>query len=120
MNKLTAVDSNSADIIRGASSNEGANAQGSYSFQCFDSEGNLKWEDTISNLVTTVGKNLALDTFLAGSAYTANVFLGLISSVSYTTGAAVGDTMASHGGWFEVSGTTYFPTVAARRRLGTT
>jgi hypothetical protein len=59
-----------------------------------------KWADTVHNLVTTVGKNDLLDKYLAGSAYTAAWFLGLISSVSYTAVAAA-DTMASHAGWLE-------------------
>jgi len=42
-----------------------------------------------------------LDKHLAGSAYTAAWYVGLISSTSYTTGAAVTDTAASHGGWIE-------------------
>lgn len=61
----------------------------------------LKWKDSIENVVTTVGKNNMLDNHLAGSSYTAAWFMGLISSVSYTTGPAAGDTMASHGGWTE-------------------
>jgi hypothetical protein len=56
------------------------------------------------NLVTTVGKNYLLDNGLAGSAYTAAFFLGLISSTSYTAVAA-GDTMASHAGWLEAGAT---------------
>lgn len=61
----------------------------------------VKWVQPIDNLVTTVGKNNLLDNHLAGSAYTAAWYAGLISSTSYTTGAAVGDTSASHGGWAE-------------------
>lgn len=61
----------------------------------------LKWQDRIKNLVTTVGKNDALDKHLAGSAYTAAWYMGLISSTSYTTGPAAGDTSSSHGGWAE-------------------
>jgi len=61
----------------------------------------LKWKETIENVVTTVGKNNMLDNHLAGSAYTAAWFMGLISNVSYTTGPAAGDTMATHGGWTE-------------------
>jgi hypothetical protein len=38
---------------------------------------------------------------MAGSAYTAAWYIGLISSTSYTTGPAVGDTASSHGGWTE-------------------
>ena len=61
----------------------------------------VKWVDTIHNLVTTAGKNDALDKYLAGSAYTAAWYLGLISSTSYTTGPNVADTAASHSGWTE-------------------
>lgn len=62
-----------------------------------------KW--SFENLVTTAGKNFLLDTFLAGSAYTAAWFLGLISSVSYGAGPATGDTMSSHSGWTEAGPT---------------
>jgi hypothetical protein len=42
--------------------------QGSYHAVCYDAQGNVKWEDDIKNLVTTVGKNLTLDTILGNSA----------------------------------------------------
>lgn len=61
----------------------------------------LKWKDDFKNLVTTVGGNSMLDNFLAGSNYTATWYMGLISLASYTTGPALTDTMASHGGWAE-------------------
>lgn len=68
----------------------------------------LAWGAQAENTVCTVGKNLALDTFLAGSAYSATgPFLGLISSVSFSATAAA-DTMASHAGWLE-AGTTNAP-----------
>lgn len=74
---------------------------GFYTIQCHDADGNLKWEDDIDNLVTTVGANLALDTLLAGSAYSiTGPYLGLISSSSYST-IVIADTMASHAGWLE-------------------
>lgn len=77
-----------------------------------------KWagEAPAHNLVTTVGKNLLLDTLLSGSGYTTTgPYLGLISNVSYTTGPAAGDTMASHGGWTEAGGTNA-PTYTAPRK----
>ena len=60
-----------------------------------------KWQDVAVNLVVTVGKNSLLDTFFAGSAYTAamNMFLIGTGTVSAT------DIMASHGVWLEVGGT---------------
>lgn len=63
-----------------------------------------KWADQFENIVTTVGKNLALDTFLAGSAYTVvGPYIGLINTNA--SAAVIGDTMASHAGWLEVGGT---------------
>ena len=78
-------------------------------------DGKLKWRDTIENVVATVGKNLALDTFLAGAAYTVTgPYMGLISSTSYSAVAA-GDTMASHAGWLEAGGANA-PTYTGNRK----
>ena len=60
-----------------------------------------KW--SYLNLVVTGGRNDWLDKWLAGSAYTAAWYLGLISSVGWTNVVA-GDTMASHAGWTEFVG----------------
>jgi hypothetical protein len=88
---------------------------GTYEVECVDSDGNVKWTDVIYNTVVTVGKNLALDTFLAGSSYTVvGPYMGLISSVSYSTIAAA-DTMASHGGWTE-AGNANAPTYSGNRK----
>lgn len=92
-----------ATVIRGAQHMEEVNVTGKYVAQCFDVHGNLKWEESFDNLVTTQGKNHLLDTYLAGSSYSAKVFLGLISSTGYTAVAA-GDTANSHTGWAEFSG----------------
>lgn len=74
-----------------------------------------KWLEEIENTVVTVGKNLALDTFLAGSAYTVTgPFMGLISSVGYSAIAAA-DTMSSHAGWTE-AGSTNAPTFTSPRK----
>ncbi len=78
-------------------------------------EGEIIWEDEFENTVVTVGKNLALDTFLAGSAYTVTgPFLGLISSVGYSAISAA-DTMSSHAGWTE-AGNANAPTYTAPRK----
>jgi hypothetical protein len=91
-------------------------AKGRYVVECIGADGKLKWRDTIENVVTTVGKNLALDTILAGSGYTVvGPYMGLISSVSYGAGPVAADTMSSHGGWTE-AGNANAPTYTAPRK----
>jgi hypothetical protein len=104
-----------ASVIRGSGLGESVDAQGRYEIECIGADGTLKWRATIENVVATVGKNLALDTFLAGSAYTVTgPYMGLISSVSYT-GVSAGDTMASHAGWLEAGGANA-PTYSGNRK----
>lgn len=104
-----------ASVIRGAGQEEVLQLKGRYEVECIGPDGKLKWRDVIENVVATVGKNLALDTFLAGAAYTVTgPFLGLISSTSFTAVAAA-DTMASHGGWLE-AGNANAPTYTAPRK----
>lgn len=104
-----------ASVIRGSGLDEGAEAHGRYEIECIGADGRLKWREVIDNVVVTVGKNLALDTFLAGSGYTVvGPYMGLISSVSYSTVLA-GDTMASHPGWLEAGGATA-PTYSGNRK----
>jgi hypothetical protein len=71
-------------------------------YQAFDAEGNLKWSEETHNLVTNQGKNDILDKYFKGSSYTAAWFLGLKG----TGTIAAGDTLASHGGWTEITGYT--------------
>ena len=88
---------------------------GTYHAVCRDSAGNIKWVEDFDNLVTTAGKNFALDTYLAGSSYTVTgPYMGLISSVSWSAVAA-GDTMSSHSGWLE-GGNAHAPTYSSNRK----
>lgn len=97
------TDTNKASLSKVASAIEGAYLEGFYSLECRDASGKLKWTDTVENLVVNVGKNLALDTILAGSAYTVvGPFMGLASST--VASATATDTMASKTGWTEVGG----------------
>lgn len=73
-----------------------------------------KWTDEFDNVVTTLGKNFALDTFLAGSSYSVvGPYIGLINSTA--SAAAAADTMASHSGWLEVGGANA-PTYTGTRK----
>jgi len=92
---------------------EKAGVIGVYNVQCIGPDGKVKWEDTADNIVTNVGKDLALDTFLAGSAYTAAVYMGLANSSAASCTAT--DTMASKTTWLEVGGANA-PTYTSPRK----
>jgi len=82
-----------ATLQANASIPEGMSAEGHYHVECRDAQGNLKWEEEFPNLVVAVGKQLMLNTLLAGSAYTTvGPFLGLIGN---STTFAAADTMTS-------------------------
>jgi len=83
-----------------AAGTESVGIEGAYHVVCRDAEGNVKWEEGFPNLVNAVGKQLMLNTLLAGSSYTTvGPFLGLITGATPTFLAA--DTMSSHAGWTE-------------------
>lgn len=108
MEKVNVMSQADASIIRGLGMQESLHVKGVYTAQCFDKDGNLKWEDTINNVVTDVGANQLLDSAF-GAGPVAGPFLGLISSVSYTIAPAVGNTMSSHAGWYEAGNGSYYP-----------
>lgn len=70
-----------------------------YAFECRGADGELKWTEDFENTVVTGGADYLLDTFFAGSAYTAAWYLGLAG----TGTIAATDTLASHSGWAEVN-----------------
>jgi hypothetical protein len=112
MEKLQSKENNGATVLRGAGEMAKVLVKGKYSAKCFDKDGNLKWEDTIDNVVTDVGANQLLDSAF-GSGPVAGPFLGLISSVGYTGIPVVGDTMGSHASvnhvWVEAGNGSNYP-----------
>lgn len=77
----------------------------SYEVVCHGPDGQEKWRETIHNLVTTVGKTDIIDKYFKGSAYTAAFYAGLKGSGT----AVVGDTMASHASWVEITAYSQSP-----------
>ena len=76
-------------------------AGGVYHVQCFDKDGNLKWEAKAHNLVVNQGLKDMNDKYFSGSAYSATWYLGLITGPGASTTYAAADTLASHAGWTE-------------------
>jgi hypothetical protein len=116
MEKLITTEKCEGAVLRGSSIGDLIGLKGKYYAKCIGPDGKIKWEDTIENTVMTLGKNLALDTFLAGSGYTVTgPYMGLISSVDYSTIAAA-DTMSSHAGWKEAGSDVNYPLYTAPRK----
>lgn len=80
---------------------EGAGAGGVFTLQCFDKDGNLKWEASSHNLVVNVGLQDMNTQYFKGSSYTAAWYIGLYGAGASNTPAA-SDTASSHAGWTEI------------------
>ena len=80
---------------------EKAKACGVYTVKCFDSNGNLKWQDEAPNLVMNEGLQEMNTQFFAGSTYTTDLYLGLITGPGSGTSFVSTDSLASHSGWTE-------------------
>ena len=85
---------------------ESMRAGGVFHVQCFDKDGNLKWEDKSHNLVVNQGLKDMNDKYFSGTTYTATWYLGLITGPGSGTTFAAGDTLASHAGWTEFTNYT--------------
>jgi len=109
IDKMTATDMVQASTKYNTMPEDTMSIQGHYSAVCYSVDGFVKWSDEIENLVTTVGKNLTLDTILGNSAAGA-VVMGLKGVGT----AAVTDTQASHPTWLEV-GLANAPTYSGNR-----
>ena len=82
---------------------EEMSAGGVFTVTCYDSAGNQKWVDIMSNLVVNTGLQDMNNKYFAGSGYTAAWYIGLVNGTSASTTFSGGDTLASHTGWDENS-----------------
>lgn len=99
--KAKAIDSAVATLTAGAGTQEALGAKGIFTFQCYDKDGNLKWEDWAPNLVVNQGLQDMNTQYFKGSNYTAAWYLGLVNN-SPAPSYVAGDTLASHG-WTETT-----------------
>ena len=102
--KAQANDIVGAQVSAGGGVENRVGAGGVFTFQCFDAQGNLKWEESTHNLVVNVGLKDMNDKYFSGSGYTAAWYLGLVTGPGAGNTYAAADTMASHAGWTEDAG----------------
>ena len=82
MERTSLSESLDVNVVRGAQTLESCGAQGTYHVVCKDSHGITKWEETIDNLVVTVGRDYVLNTAFRGSAADSSWYLGLLTSAT--------------------------------------
>ena len=95
-------DSVASTVLQNNGSHETAGAKGRFEVVCRDAGGNIKWTETIDNLVVNVGLQDMNTQYFTGSSYTAAWYLGLYGAAASNNPAA-SDTMSSHAGWTEVT-----------------
>lgn len=99
--KAKPTDSIAAGLVAKTGFSEASKAGGVFHVQCFDKDGNLKWADTMHNLVVNEGLQDMNTQYFKGNTYTAAFYLGLVTGPSSTTTYSASDTLAVHGGWTE-------------------
>jgi hypothetical protein len=99
--KAHSGDAAAAGLVAKTGFSTTAQAGGVYHVQCLDKDGNLKWEDSMHNLVVNEGLQNMNTQYFKGSTYTAAFYLGLVTGPGSGTTYAAADTLASHAGWTE-------------------
>jgi hypothetical protein len=99
--KANTADTTTASFVANTAMQQTTKAGGVYHVQCLDKDGNLKWEDSMHNLVVNEGLQNMNTEYFKGSSYTAAFYLGLVTGPGSGTAYAATDTLASHAGWTE-------------------
>jgi len=94
------VEDYNAALITRAVKADSVKVHGRYDVECYGPDGKLKWRDVIDNLVVNTGLDDYLTHEWKASAWTSQHYVGLTAG---TPTVAAADTMASHGGWTEVT-----------------
>lgn len=79
---------------------------GIFNVECVDSEGRVRWQAKAKNGVTDVGAQSNLNVYFGGATQITTWYIGLVDNAGYTAFAFT-DTMSSHSGWSEVSGSNF-------------
>jgi hypothetical protein len=90
-----------AAITRTVTSGEAVAAGGVFTVQCIGADGQVKWEESLTNLVVNQGLQDMNTKYFKGVTYTAAWYLGLYGSGA-TNNPTANDTAASHPGFTEI------------------
>ena len=93
----------SCTVAKNCGVGESSVGKGVYKVQCIGANGQIKWEEEMSNITTNVGRQNMNAVYFSSSSATATWYLGLVDGASAPT-YAVGDTAATHAGWTENTG----------------
>jgi hypothetical protein len=88
INKVGMGDAYEASVTSNPGQNAAFGISGRYDVKCHDKEGNMKWEDSIENLVVNTGLSITLNGSLANAAQ-GPVFMGLKGSYSVVAGTTL-------------------------------
>ena len=98
--KSSMAESIQAGVGKNAQGQEQFGLGGVFNVQCFDVNGNLKWEDQFHNLVVNEGLQDLNTKYFKGVTYSAAWYLGLVTGPGSGTTYAATDTLASKA-WTE-------------------
>uniref|UniRef100_A0A6M3KXH9 Uncharacterized protein n=1 Tax=viral metagenome TaxID=1070528 RepID=A0A6M3KXH9_9ZZZZ len=99
MEKAQFSESAEAQMVSKPCGGSGVKLGGIFVVDCFDRDGNLKWSETASNIVTNQGIQTLLDVGFTGATYISPWYIGLMA----TTGILATHTMAAHTGLTEAT-----------------
>ena len=90
-----------AGVGKAAQGKDRAGLGGIFNVKCFDTDGNLKWEESFHNLVVNEGLQDLNNKYFKGVTYSAAWYLGLVTGPGSGTVYDPTDTLATHAGWTE-------------------
>lgn len=79
---------------------------GHFIVECYDKDGNLRWEEIAENMVTAAGIAALLTIMFEAATQITSWYIGLVDNAGFTAFNAA-DVMTSHAGWSEVATTNW-------------
>jgi len=101
MDHASSQDKVGAAITRTVNSAEKVAAGGVFTVTCLDANGQVKWEESLKNLVVNQGLQDMNTKYFKGVSYTATWYIGLYGAAASNNPTAA-DTAASHPGFTEI------------------